>query len=159
MHGSIRWRDGGIEAPTSRSVTVRLDGDGLLFVPSVFVWPGVAVYVEPPWPFALVYPARGIAALWERAVPAPPQALAGVLGRARAQLLTALDNPASTSQLVQLLGLSLGAVGDQLAALRRAGFVARERSGRSVLYRRTPVGDAVIAAASAGDGPATGPDG
>jgi DNA-binding transcriptional ArsR family regulator len=125
-----------------------LAGRGLLFLPSAFGWPGVGVYNDPPWHPALVYPARGIAALWDPPhEAAPPDALARLLGVTRAAILLALDEPASTSQLVGQLGASLGGVGDHLAALRYAGLVSRSRAGRSVLYRRTPVGDALVGAA------------
>ena len=140
-----------------------LDGRGLLFVPSVFVWPKLALGLDPPCPPSLIYPARGVAALWERpgrgargAAPgtasapgtaaAPGTALDRLLGPSRAAILIALEEPASTTQLVATLGQSLGGIGDHLAVLREAGLISRARSGRSVLYRRTPVGDALVAA-------------
>jgi DNA-binding transcriptional ArsR family regulator len=148
LHPDLRWRGGRIESSRWPDQDAELGGQGLLFVPSIFVWPGLAVTLEPPWPPALVYPARGVAALWEPAGRGRAAvALARLLGASRAAVLTALDEPTSTTQLVGVLHQSLGGLGDHLAALYGAGLVTRARSGRSVLYRRTPVGDAVVAAA------------
>ena len=148
LHPGLSWHEGRIELSRwSGDEDAELGGRGLLFVPSVFVWPGLALSLEPPWPPALVYPARGVAALWER--PGRKEhgaALDRLLGPSRAAVLLALDEPASTTQLVAALGQSLGGVGDHLAVLREAGLITRARSGRSVLYRRTPVGDALAAA-------------
>jgi DNA-binding transcriptional ArsR family regulator len=143
LHPRARWHDGEIHIrhPFDRHIDLR--GQGLLLVPSVFVWPKVAVYTDPPWPHGLIYPARGTAALLEPAPGTPPEALADLLGRSRARLLAALAEPASTTQLATSLRLATGAVGDHLAVLLRAGLVTRARSGRSVLYRRTPLGDAL----------------
>jgi DNA-binding transcriptional ArsR family regulator len=144
LNKRITWRDGVIEVSRMVDASYELDGAGLLFVPSVFIWPSLGIFTDPPWPRAIVYPARGIAALWEPRPSAPPDALASLLGRSRARLLVALAEPASTTQLAKSLGLAPGAVGDHLAVLRDAGLASRARSGRSVLYRRTPLGDALV---------------
>jgi hypothetical protein len=143
----VGWRsegaDGVIEVRTGARhewERHRLDGQGLLLVPTVF---GTLIsYVEPPWPYALVYPARGVAHLFG---PPPAQrgaaaALVRLVGPHRAQVLRALAVPATTTQLVHQLGLSLGAVGGHLAVLRESGLVTRTRTGRSVRYERTPLG-------------------
>src|SRR5699024_1741140 len=148
LHERVSWDDSGVIAFDDRRADTgtSLGGRGLLFVPSVFVWPGAAATFESPWPPALIYPARGVAALWERRAEVSAAA-ARLLGPSRAAILAALDTPASTSHLAVTLGQSLGGVGDHLSVLRDAGLVVRTRSGRSVLYRRTPVGDAVLATA------------
>ncbi|GID64708.1 transcriptional regulator [Actinoplanes cyaneus] len=144
----VRWRDGGIELAAHGGPVGALGGAGLLLVPSVLVRPGTAVFADDPWPKAIIYPARGAGALFESAAEPVPSALAALLGRSRAQLLTALAEPASTTHLAAVLELATGAVGDHLAVLLRAGLVTRARSGRSVLYSRTPLGDAVIEASA-----------
>lgn len=146
LHPRLRLQDGGIELLDGpEEVTVASDGRGLLLVPSVFVWPGVAAQFDLPWPRTLIYPAQGTGALWDTAGTAPADALDALLGATRARLLVSLAVPGSTSHLAHGLGLAVGTVGDHLAVLRRAGLVTRARTGRSVLYRRTPLGDAMAA--------------
>ena len=142
----LRWVPGGdvgvIEVADSDPATHSLAGRGLLFVPTVF---GTLItYVEQPWPYAIVYRASGVAELLGPPDPArPDDALDRLVGRSRAAVLRALSAPATTSQLVAQFRLSLGGVGDHLAVLRNAGLVTRVRSGRSVRYQRTPLGDAL----------------
>ncbi|WP_385624680.1 winged helix-turn-helix domain-containing protein (plasmid) [Streptomyces sp. P8-A8] len=146
LHPSIAWQAGGIEIGHFPQVgTVRLAGDGLLLIPSVFV-ANIGAHLEDPWPRTLVYRARGTGALWgeQKTVPRP-DALTALVGRSRARLLVALDAPASTSHLARSLAMAPGAVGDHLAILRGAGLLVRARAGRSVLYRRTPLGEALVA--------------
>src|SRR5579875_2778318 len=147
LHPGLHWRDGSVFINDRQDWVSKLDGRGLVFVPAVFQHPGLATYLEPPWQPAIVYPARGSAALWEPQ-PTTPAALARLLGSTRAELLLRLDIPASTTQLVRTTGYALGAVGDHLRVLRDAGLVAGARTGRSVVYRRTPIGDAVVAGAA-----------
>ncbi|SEH03476.1 Helix-turn-helix domain-containing protein [Nonomuraea solani] len=145
LHPRIRWQQGGIElarcAPDQRLTPSR----GLLLVPSAFVWPGLAVYADDPWPCTLVYPAGHRSAFasegGDRA-----SALARLMGRTRARLLHELREPTTTSQLAAGLSLSVGAVGDHLAILHQAGLVDRSRAGYRVLYRRTSLGESLVAA-------------
>jgi DNA-binding transcriptional ArsR family regulator len=123
-----------------------LRGRGLLLVPSAFAWPDVFSVSTPPWQPTLRYSPRGVGTLWERrAEPEPPQALAAVLGRTRARLLAALDQPVSTKELAGRAGLSEAGTNQHLTALRRAGLAATHRVGRRVLYARTAIGEALIA--------------
>ncbi|GAA2850065.1 DUF5937 family protein [Streptosporangium fragile] len=136
----VRWHPSGvIEVEGSGpDRTHTLGGRGLLFVPTVFP-AGLGSYLEERWPYAISYPARGTGIPHE-----VPDGLAGLIGRARARLLLELAVPATTTQLVALLGLSLGTVGGHLGALRGAGLVTGSRTGRSVLYHRTTLGDLLI---------------
>lgn len=122
---------------------------GVLLVPSVFCWPYVAFAVGADGPACLTYPARGIGNVWNSAKePAPDDALGALLGRSRAGILSALELARSTTELALELGQSPPAVSQHLAVLRRNGLVFSWRSGRSVYYRRTPLGDSIAAAGS-----------
>jgi DNA-binding transcriptional ArsR family regulator len=140
LRAGYRWLgDGNLQINDWNSPPYVIDGARLVLVPTGFHrgW----ISVDPPRGYALVYPARGIAATPDER---PPDATDRLLGRVRATVLRALDQPASTTQLVSVLGLSLGSVGGHLAVLRDSGLVSRVRSGRSVLYRRTALGDALV---------------
>jgi DNA-binding transcriptional ArsR family regulator len=142
LRPGLRWLDGGaIQINDWDSPPYVVDGAGLVLVPGGFnnVW----ISADPAAGYALIYPARGIAAPIDAAA---ADGLDRLIGQARARLLRALADPASTTHLVGALGMTLGAVGDHLAVLRAAGLVTRARSGRSVLYRLTPLGAALAAA-------------
>ncbi|NNM45061.1 ArsR/SmtB family transcription factor [Knoellia koreensis] len=66
-----------------------------------------------------------------------PAASAQLIGRTRAEVLDALTEPGTTSQLSRRLGLPLSTVSTHLGVLRRAGLVTRRREGRSVVYHRS----------------------
>jgi DNA-binding transcriptional ArsR family regulator len=93
--------------------------------------------------------------LWHRRSVTVSDALAGVLGRSRATLLTELTAPASTTGLARRTGMTPGGVSQHLTALRTAGLVSAHRAGREVLYARTRTGEIVVEAAGAGSPPST----
>ncbi|MFJ9678937.1 DUF5937 family protein [Streptomyces sp. NPDC101194] len=124
-----------------------LGGEGLVLMPSVFVWPEVVGGYEPPWQPAVIYPARGIGGLWTESSDRTPDALARLLGRARADILCALDEPAGTTTLAHRLSLAPSSVSEHLSVLRAAGLLTSRRYGHQVLYERTPLGIAVAAGA------------
>jgi DNA-binding transcriptional ArsR family regulator len=93
--------------------------------------------------YALYYPVAGRLA---RVDSGAESGLGPLVGANRADVLTALDVPRSTTQLVALTGQALGSVGGHLKVLLESGLVLRRRSGREVLYWRTALGDALVAA-------------
>ncbi|NEA36590.1 DUF5937 family protein [Streptomyces sp. SID13031] len=118
---------------------------GLTLVPSVFVWPKV-IFAQPVGDAAgsLTYPARGVGKLWDsQSRDAPNGYLGALLGRSRASILAALDNPLCTLELSLRLGQSSPAVSQHLSVLRQSGLVMSWRSGRRVLYQRTPLGTTI----------------
>ncbi|MBO4275463.1 winged helix-turn-helix domain-containing protein [Microbispora triticiradicis] len=121
-----------------------LNGEGLLLAPSVFVWPHLLYRTNSPGQAAITYPVRVIATLWERGTAPVPGALAAVIGRSRALLLSELDAPASTTDLAGRTGLAPASVSEQLTLLLSAGPVTKHRVGRAVLYVRTPRGHALL---------------
>ncbi|WP_399095909.1 helix-turn-helix domain-containing protein [Streptomyces sp. BBFR2] len=140
--GNGRLRINGADRP-ARDLT----GADLVFVP--VGGPNGWVAWELPERYAVIYPASGTARTDDRGAapadpPPVPKPLARLLGTNRATLLTLLGPPRSTSQLAALTGLALGSVGDHLKVLLDAGLVTRRRAGASVLYRRTPVADALL---------------
>lgn len=144
LHETIRWVDGSLHVDQACEAEVDLDGQGLLLVPSAMQWQRPASITEAPWQPSVLYPARGVGLLWEPGSTAGPEALAGVLGEARASLLAALEAPTSTTELARRLGLSAGGVSQHLTRLRDARLVAGSRDGRTVLYVRTPLAERLL---------------
>ncbi|MFJ6862824.1 DUF5937 family protein [Streptomyces termitum] len=146
LHPSFSWD----AAATTLSVTsyrgehVRaLGGQGLVLLPSVFIWPEVVSGFDPPWQPTVAYPVRGIGGLWTEARGRTPEVLGRLLGPVRAEVLCALAEPMGTSALAHRLGRAPSTVSAHLSVLREAGLLTSRRYGHQVLYERTPLGIAV----------------
>jgi DNA-binding transcriptional ArsR family regulator len=145
---NVAWEQPHLDvAVPAHDATIELAGRGLLLMPSAFSAIRPFVIDRAPWQPTLVYPARGIATLWQDAAPAP-DGLARILGATRAAILADLAAPRSTTEVAERLSLSPGGTSHHLTALRDAGLVAGRREGRLVLYVRTPLGDALARGAA-----------
>lgn len=154
LHPQISWSAGTLSVGRARARPRTLSGQGVTLVPSAFVWPDVVSGFEAPWQPTIVYPARGVGALWsEPAGEAAPEALSRLLGPRRAAVLAALEEPASTTVLAERLALAPSSVSAHLATLRDAGLLTSCRLRHEVLYERTPLG-AALAAGPGGAGQA-----
>ena len=119
-------------------------GRGLLLQPSAFAWPSVIVIWDDAYQPTVVYPARGIAELWQPVTSSVADGLSALLGRTRATLLASLHEPTATTTLARRHAIAPATVSAHLAALSGAGLVTAARHGRWMLYNTTPLGEAVL---------------
>ena len=139
LHPKVTWDGGVARFDTASSREFDASGSQLVLVPSVFIWPAVAISEEEP---TLVYPARGAFTLWQQGSTSAGD-LARLIGKTRAALLTALAEPASTTGLAARTGIPVSSVSEHLAVLRATGLVATVRTGRFLVHQRTALGVAL----------------
>lgn len=147
LHRDLQWHDGKLNLSGERwradKVVSRGPG-GLVLIPVVLGSPYVLIKKRTSTQTTVRYPARGAAALWTSGAIPPAGSTVRLLGRARARILVALGSPSTTSDLARALGVTPSAVSQHLSVLRTNGLVARERSGRTVLYVATDLGMRLI---------------
>jgi DNA-binding transcriptional ArsR family regulator len=120
-----------------------LNGEGIQLVPTFFTGCGRMYQVSPEWRPMIGYSARGVG-LYSRETRAS-QPLELALGTGRARVLQALRAPGTTGELAHRLGLTSGAVSQQLERLKRAGLVEAHRNGKRVYHQLTRRGEELIA--------------
>jgi DNA-binding transcriptional ArsR family regulator len=140
LHHQARWTGDSLVIDVPATEQRQLQGAGLLLMPSVFAWPGLTAIIDPPARPALIYPARGIAELWQPAPTTHSQALSRLLGQTRAALLASLAEPASTHTLARRHELAPSTISEHLAILHQAQLITRKRHRHTVLYQQTPLG-------------------
>jgi DNA-binding transcriptional ArsR family regulator len=125
------WR---LPAPYRRQV--RVDGRGLVLLPT-FHWTAVPLCLDQPGqPVLVVYPAGPGAPVIEDGTDALP----AVLGQTRARVLRLLAVEHTTTEVARLAGISMGSASGHTSALRHAGLISTARDGAAVLHRRTALG-------------------
>ncbi|WP_431278648.1 DUF5937 family protein [Leifsonia poae] len=124
-----------------------IGGQGLTLVPTMFARRVSAPISAGEAPMIL-YSARGQGVMWQKGDAIDDSALVALIGRTRATLLYALAEPASSTELAARFGVTTTAVNQHLRALQNARLLTSTRYGRSVLYFRSELGQALSAGAA-----------
>ncbi|MBF8185283.1 helix-turn-helix transcriptional regulator [Nonomuraea sp. K274] len=143
LHPDLHWGDGRLRLTEARwraERVVELGPGGLVLMPVALGSPYVLIKKRTSTQTTVRYPARGLGTLWTAGTRAPAGSAVRLLGRVRAELIEALRSPATTTELARALGVTPSAVSQHLRVLRESRLVARERSGRNVLYMTTALG-------------------
>ncbi|MFJ8162308.1 ArsR/SmtB family transcription factor [Streptomyces sp. NPDC096136] len=138
LHGGV-WEWPG--AAPARDV--RLDGRGLVLLPTFHHPSGPLLQDAPGRPAVLTYPAGPGLPPAAGGAAVPAEALAAVLGRTRLEALCLLAEPHTTTSLARALRVSNATASSHAAALRSAGMARTTRTGRSVTHERTALGTLV----------------
>jgi len=149
LHPSYQFTDGAIRI-IRPYLNCEVDATGLstLLIPSVFNWPHGIIDTGINGQPSLIYGPRQAASVWDADRTAGDgQPLNDLLGRSRAAILHSVETPRSTTQLARSLHQSPAAVSAHLSTLVRCGLATSWRSGRYVLYQRTPLATRLIATA------------
>jgi DNA-binding transcriptional ArsR family regulator len=130
------------EGPSDRDI--KLPGRGVVLLPT-FHWTGHPLISHlPDRPLVLTYPAGPGLPLLPTGPGGTDDALAGVLGRTRVDILLLLAEEHTTSELARRLRVSNATVSAHTAALRGAGLITTARAGRAVLHQRTALGGLLV---------------
>jgi DNA-binding transcriptional ArsR family regulator len=141
----IRWEDGAltVDIVESWNKYAPVAGRVVQLVPSVFN-PHPTLPISTEVPPVIGYRSRRSALVWHEITPRSSTAIRGLLGRRRAGLLVALDQPRSTTELANQTMVTPSAISQHLQVLAAAGLVDRARVGRVVLYSQSELGRHLI---------------
>ncbi|MEU9186534.1 winged helix-turn-helix domain-containing protein [Streptomyces sp. NPDC048484] len=145
---TLRWRHPVLEIesyPENRDV--RLNGRGVLLIPSYFCWHSPITLADPDLPPVIIYP-------FQHAARPEPQhegrPLRALLGPTRAEILLATVTGATTTEAALRAGVSVGTASHHTNALRNGGLINSDRYANTVLHTLTSLGAALLHGAQAG---------
>ncbi len=145
LRGRVRWEPPMLGLVKPAESAVDATGRRLLLVPVLFAQEVLTCSTDDPGVLMVTYQARGAGVLaTRRAGPPSRSPLTLLAGSARAAVLQALAEPATTTGLARRLNLAPSTLSEHLTTLREAGLVQRHRTGPSVLHTLTPTALALL---------------
>lgn len=148
LHPQLQFQQSTIRINKTDHGSYDLEGNGLLLIPCVFA--GSCLLFDPgsqglP---TMGYRPRGLGTVWDSnaAAPAAGDPLTALIGESRTAILRNAELPRTTTDLARELSLSGATISVHLSILRRCGMVTSWRSGRRVLYQRTPLASSILSA-------------
>ncbi|MCX4973648.1 winged helix-turn-helix domain-containing protein [Streptomyces sp. NBC_00620] len=154
LHPGLVWQPPVLEITGLRTDRdIRLDGRGLLVLPSYFCWRKPTLLRDPTLPCVLVYPMTHDTTL-EAAPGTPgtpgtghvrPRPLNALLGHSRAEILESVAaHGMTTTELAHGVKISPATASHHAGVLREAGLLSTSRAGKAVLHTLTPLGLALL---------------
>ncbi|WTI43757.1 winged helix-turn-helix domain-containing protein [Streptomyces longwoodensis] len=143
---AIHWRPPVLEIdPYPEHRDVHLAGRGMLIIPSHFCWHVPIALADPGLPPVLLYPLHHQPTSALRTHPRPLHAL---LGPTRAAILRASASGCTTTEAARRVGVTPTTASHHTGVLREAGLISSHRFANTVLHTLTPLGAALLQAAS-----------
>ncbi|MFJ8537755.1 winged helix-turn-helix domain-containing protein [Streptomyces sp. NPDC093591] len=144
LHPGLVWRPPVLELTgLGADRDVRLDGRGLLVLPSYFCRRKPTLLKDPALPCVVVYPMTHETVL-SGGTPGL-RSLNALLGRTRAGILESVaDHGVTTTELAHDAGIAPATASHHVGILRKAGLVSTCRAGKAVLHSVTPLGLALL---------------
>jgi DNA-binding transcriptional ArsR family regulator len=128
---------------------LRLDGRGLLLIPSYFCWQTPVALADPELPPVLVYPLHHKRPSAGDGVYGT-EPLGALLGHTCAAILSATAAGATTGELARAAGVSASCASHHTGVLRKAGLISSNRHATCMLHTLTPLGASVLRGPSEG---------
>ncbi len=151
---TVRWKHPKLEISTYPTEhDIRLEGRGLLLIPSYFCWKGPISLADPGLPPVLMYSTHqealaGPARTASESPGSPP--LQVLLGRSRAAVLQAAAAGATTTEAAHRAGVTPATATHHTTALRDAGLITSHRHGNTVIHTLTLMGATMLSKNQAG---------
>ncbi|MEU6479357.1 ArsR family transcriptional regulator [Streptomyces sp. NPDC047017] len=149
LHERVAWDGSQLSVQSDYEFRSKLDGQGIVLVPSIFCGSEVLTML-PPLQSMVVYPRPGGADIWKRGLTDRPGPLAALVGKVRSSVIESLVIPASTSELAAEINCTPGAISQHISVLRDCNIVVSRRVGRRVIHSLTETGEALLRGAATG---------